>query len=155
MLAAALTLLASPTAADQDPRWRWRTLETDHFRVHYYEGLERVARRIAAIAEHRHADLTAELGWTPRRITHLVVLDDTDYAQGITYVGAQNLIRFWVVAPEPESTLEDFDDWFDLLVTHEYTHLVHIDQARGIPVVINAIFGQVFHHLLEYLHPLC
>lgn len=143
-LALALTL-AAPADADQDPSWRWRTLETEHFRVHYYEGLGRIARRVAIIAERTHAQLTEELDWSPRRPTHLVVLDDTDYAQGITYVGAQNLIRLWVVAPEDESVLEDFDDWLELLITHEYTHLVHIDQARGLPAVINAILGQIYH----------
>jgi len=138
-------LFASTARAEQDPRWRWRTIETENFRVHYYSRLERIARRVATIAERTHRTLARDLDWQPRRVTHLVVVDDTDYAQGITYVGAQNLIRLWVVAPEDDSTLEDFDDWLALLIIHEYTHLVHIDQARGIPTLINAIFGQVFH----------
>lgn len=141
----AILLWSGSAWANQDPRWRWRTLETDHFRIHYVEHLEPIARRMATIAERAHRNLSRQLDWQPRRLTHLVVLDDTDYAQGITYVGAQNVIRLWVAAPEADTTLEDFDDWFSLLIIHEYTHLIHIDQARGIPVLINSIFGQVYH----------
>lgn len=138
-------LVAAPAAAQQDPDWRWFTIETEHFRVHYYDEVEAEARRAAAIAEDTHERLTRDLGWEPRRMTHIVVLDDTDSAQGITYVGARNLIRIWVAAPEAGSTLEDFDDWLTLLITHEYTHLVHIDQVHGLPRIINAIFGQIYH----------
>ena len=144
-LISAIVLRASLGWADQDPRWRWYTIETDHFRIHYYEGLEHVARRAAAIGEEAHSRLTAELDWEPQRVTHMVIVDDTDMAQGITYVSAQNVIRIWAVGPEEGSTLEDFDDWLNLLITHEYTHLVHIDQTRGLPRVINAIFGDIYH----------
>jgi Tol biopolymer transport system component len=145
IIAFATVLWCGAARGQQDPAWRWYTIETDHFRVYYYEDLEDVARRSAAIAEEAHRRLAAELGWEPRRITHLVVMDETDYAQGVTFVGARNLIRIWAVGPEDGSVLEDFDDWLNLLITHEYTHLVHLDQTHGFPRIINAIFGEIYH----------
>ena len=103
VLVAALTVavslsIAASAQAQQDPRWRWRTIETDHFRIHYYEGLDRVARRVATIAEHTHANISRDLRWEPRRVTHIVLLDDTDYAQGVTYVAPTNVLAIDVVA---------------------------------------------------------
>ena len=133
--------------ADQDLRWQWRTIETDHFRIHYYQGLEATAQRVATIAEEAHQRLAGTVGWNPARVTHVVLQDNTDYAQGVTFVGPQNVIRLWVVAPEPESTLQDFDDWLTLLFVHEYTHLLHLDQTRGLPYLINLLVGHVYHPL--------
>jgi Tol biopolymer transport system component len=144
-LLAGLAGLPHSSWADQDPRWRWQTIETDHFRIHFYEGLEDAAHRIAAIAEVTHTRLSAVVGWDPPRTTHVVVTDDSDFSQGITYVGPHNMIRLWVVAPEDTSTLQDYDDWLAILFIHEYTHLLHLDQARGLPALVNAVLGDVFH----------
>jgi len=145
-LASALLVLftCGLAAADQDHRWRWRTIETDHMRVHFPEGLEEIARRVAVISEETHTRLSSALGHVPRQITHWVLLDDTDYAQGITWVGPNNVIQIWAVGPEDGSELEDYDDWLTTLITHEYTHLVHIDNARGLPALINAVMGHVY-----------
>src|SRR5690606_3616841 len=32
--------------------------------------------------------------------------------------------------------------WLDTLITHEHTHILHLDNARGAVAVINAIFGK-------------
>ena len=43
-LACFLLLLAPSRAAAYDPARRWYTLETEHFRVHFHDGLELFAR---------------------------------------------------------------------------------------------------------------
>ena len=47
-LALGLALASPPALAQQDPRLQWRTLETPHFRIHFYQAMEPLARRVAA-----------------------------------------------------------------------------------------------------------
>ena len=49
---------------------------------------------------------------------------------------------FLVTAPEDNSPLGDVDDWYLELVTHEYTHVLHTDNIRGIPALVNAVIGK-------------
>ena len=51
-LALAVVVLASlassrPARAAGDPYLEWWTIETAHFRIHYYKGLEPVAEKLA------------------------------------------------------------------------------------------------------------
>ena len=42
-----------------------------------------------------------------------------------------------------DSTLENFDHWIDLLLTHEYTHILSLDMAYGFWKAVRYIFGRV------------
>jgi hypothetical protein len=126
-----------------DPYLRWSTITTPHFRVHFHSGIERVAQRVATIAERAHSNLVPQLGWSPRVPTDVVLSDDSDSANGLAYGLPYNTIRLFVTAPEDMSALEDYDDWHVELVTHEYTHVLHIDNLSGLPALINAVLGRV------------
>src|SRR5690606_938073 len=39
------------------------------------------------------------------------------------------------------SVRESYDDWLDILLTHEHTHIVHIDTVHGVPRLVNALLG--------------
>ncbi|HYS80929.1 MAG TPA: hypothetical protein VEM76_09470, partial [Anaeromyxobacteraceae bacterium] len=56
--AAGILALAAPRAAraqPYDPGLHWRTLETEHFRIHFHDRLGPLARRVAGAAERAHA----------------------------------------------------------------------------------------------------
>lgn len=144
LTAAAAALLPSPAEAQRDPRLRWRTLTTAHFEVHYHDPLEPMARRVAAVAERAQRTLEAVLEHTPHERTHIVISDDSDSANGSATALPFNIIRLYATAPEDLSTLGDYDDWPTALVTHEHTHVLHLDQIGGIPALINAILGKVY-----------
>jgi hypothetical protein len=144
LLAAGLTLCAAPRAARAgDPYLDWFTLSTPHFRVHYHSGLESIAQRAATIAEHAHRELAPELGWQPTQATDIVISDDSDSANGMAYAIPYNTVRLFVTAPEDMSPLSDYDDWQLELITHEYTHILHIDNISGLPALLNAVLGKV------------
>ena len=42
------------------------------------------------------------------------------------------------------SPLGDYDNWINELVTHEYTHILQIDNTSGLPAIGNAILGKTF-----------
>ncbi|MCC7536972.1 MAG: PD40 domain-containing protein [Deltaproteobacteria bacterium] len=127
-----------------DPELTWRTLTTRHFRLNYPTDLRPIARRVAAIAERTYRVLVPELGWVPRERTEIILTDDIDYAQGSATAVPYNRMRLFVSAPEDMSALGDTDDWLLTLVTHEYTHVLHIDNISGVPAIINAILGKIY-----------
>ena len=105
-----LALLCAPARADAgDPYLRFWTLSTPHFRVHYHEGLESIAERAASIAERAHRLLVPHLAGAPDDITNIVLIDDSDSANGIASARPYNSILLYVTAPEDMSALNDYD----------------------------------------------
>ena len=141
----ALALLATPVPGQAgDPRLRWRTLETAHFRIHFHENEREVARRLAVVAERAHEVLSPALKYRPKRRTDIVLDDYTDSANGSTTVLPYNLIVLHVTAPDSASVLNDYDDWLYGLFVHEYAHLLHLDNISGLAKVVNAVLGKVW-----------
>ena len=86
-LAAVALVAAMATAAYAgDPLREHFTIETDHFIIHYYAPLEDVARRIGVVAEAAHRTLVPALDHAPTEKTIIVVVDDTDSANGFASV---------------------------------------------------------------------
>jgi Tol biopolymer transport system component len=140
----AFALSASLRAAQYPPRLEWRTITTDHFHVHYHDGGEDLAHRAAAIAEAAHDRVSPFLGWQPRERTHLVLTDHIDVTNGFATTFPYNRIEIYLSAPgaDPSSPLDHYDDWLHLVITHEYAHILHLDQARDLPRTLRAIFGR-------------
>ncbi|MCA9691893.1 MAG: PD40 domain-containing protein, partial [Myxococcales bacterium] len=138
----ALVSLCGPRRAQaQSADLRWKTLETEHFYVHYYAGEEAAAERMAATVERAYARLSVELGHEPLLKTHVVVNDQTDEANGSASVTPFGRISANVVAPYTGSVLMAYDDWVDVLMTHELVHVLHLDTIHGLPRIVNAIVG--------------
>ena len=144
--AAALTLLllAGEAYCLQDPSLKWRTIQTVHFNVNYYEGLEAVAQRVAAAAEEAHERLVPAMAHAPKRPTEITITDELDAANGWALTVPFNQIKVWATAPNDMSTLQDYDDWYFGLIVHEYAHILHMDNYGGIASVVNAVFGKVY-----------
>jgi len=140
----ALLLGAAPAeAASYDPDLTWRTLQTEHFDVHFHGGLERLAEESAAVGEAAWVELTAELRWAPKQRVQLVLVDNTDSANGYAMTVPQNTIVIYVTAPTEDTTLSRYEDWNDAILTHELTHILHIDLVRGLPKALRFVFGRV------------
>jgi len=73
---------ASTHSAEIDPSFDFFTIETTHFSIHYHEGLEEVAEKVASVAEDAHNDLAKILLWEPAEKTNVVLVDNTDFANG-------------------------------------------------------------------------
>jgi hypothetical protein len=131
LLAALLAVSFAPTLGAQvEPDARWSTLHTAHFRVHFTPELEAAARRAAVNAEEAYAALAAELV-PPRGTIDLVVADNVDFTNGFATVFPTNRIVVFSHPPVDAQTLRFYDDWSALVVTHELTHIFHLDRARG------------------------
>ncbi len=143
----ALTLALAASAHAQTPRDRrvpWRTVDTAHFSVHYPEPLGHLARRIAFVAERAHARLSAVLDHEVSERVHVALTDDSDSANGSATSLPYNQMALFAAAPEDIGPLGDYDDWFHLLVTHEHTHVLHLDTIGGLPRLLNRLLGKTF-----------
>jgi len=141
--AALLALVVVPEArAGVDPARRWFSIETAHFVVHSYDGGEALAREAASYCEEAWAAVNAALGWTPKERVQVVLTDEGDGANGFASVIPFNNITLYAWPPEAESELGDFANWLRLLVFHEYTHIAHLDNAEGVPELLNSVLGR-------------
>lgn len=136
--------LTSKHATAGDPYLRWYTVKTPHFHVHYHSGLEQLAQRVATVAEQVQEILAPSLNWQPTQVTHVLLSDDSSSANGTANSTPYNNVNMFVTAPDDMSALNDYGDWTFALLMHEDTHVLHLDNAHGLPTVLNAIFGKTY-----------
>src|ERR1019366_6393350 len=123
------------------PDLHWRTITTEHFQVHFAPGLEPVARRAAGSAERAYGRLAKELH-APRGPIDLTVADNLDVSNGYTTVFPTNRIVIYARPTVDAASLSFLDDWIDLVVSHELTHVFHLDRTRGCWRVGQYVFGR-------------
>ena len=141
-----LTSLSATTlhaAFNVDPALHWKTLHTPHFQIHYHDGEMDLAKEVAQIAERVHSQLSVYLQWNPAAPTEVILTDRVDYSNGWSTPVPQNTMALYVNPPDDVSTLEDYNNWLELVFTHEYTHILHLDSAFGGPAIIRKIFGRI------------
>ena len=151
LVAALLLCAVRATSAQLPPNEDWRTLRTPHFRIHFTPPLEAEARRAAVNAERAYAELSTELV-PPRGTIDLVVSDNVDYVNGYATPFPSNRIVLFSHPPTDASGLRNYADWNALVVTHELTHIFHLDRSRGFWRGAQAIFGRnplLFPNLYE------
>ncbi|MBT9555735.1 MAG: PD40 domain-containing protein, partial [Myxococcales bacterium] len=126
-------------------------MTTAHFRVHFHQGGGRFAQRTAAIAEEAFGRLSpyfdAEGG---DDVVHIVCTDLVDGANGLARTQPYDGITLFAFAPEADTDLARYDDWLRLLVYHELTHVLHLNQAGLLWDIVNGAFGKVYqpNHIL-------
>lgn len=136
-----LTLYSSALHAQVDPRGKVRTLRTTHFRVHYPTALDSIARRAAVLAEGAWNKLSKELV-APAVPVELLIQDNVDLSNGFAQVTPSNRITIYALPPVALAELRFHDDWMRLVITHELTHIFHIDRARGWWSIGRRVFGR-------------
>ncbi len=130
-------------AAFFDPQLKWQTVQTQHFNIHFHKGEESLAERMAEITEEVYVSLTPKLNWTPKARTEVVLTDHTDASNAFATVLPYNYILMFVASQEGTSNLNFYDDWLKDLFTHEFTHVLHIDQHGGIAKPFRWVFGKL------------
>jgi hypothetical protein len=134
--------LAAPAGAATlfDPSLRFRVLPTEHFIIYFHQGEDRLAARLAVIAEHAWRAMESPFGVTPPPLTHVVLADQTAFANAYATPLPYDTIVIYPVWPSGSEF--DFDDWLRLAFTHEFTHIAHLDRSEGWARVVRSIFGR-------------
>lgn len=135
--------LGTGTAGAQlPPNARWTTIESQHFRVTFGPGLEELARHAARRAEVAYTRLAAELAEPPAGKIDIVLTDFVDISNGFASPLPTNRITLYSRPPLDLLSLGYFDDWLDLVVTHELAHIFHLDAAGGLGRGLRRVFGR-------------
>jgi Tol biopolymer transport system component len=140
---ALLTLMGVTSAQAQDefyhPELSWRTIETDHFYVHYHTGAERTARVVAKVAEDIYAPVTTLYHHEPDGKVSFVIKDYDDFSNGGAYF-FDNKVEIW--ASSLDFDLRGTHNWLRNVVTHEFTHIVQIQTSLKFGRKIPAFYLQ-------------
>ncbi|TVR60761.1 MAG: hypothetical protein EA422_13445, partial [Gemmatimonadales bacterium] len=109
------------------PDASWRTVETEHFRVHFPAEAEGWTLPIVERMESMHREVARVVGHAPERKVTVLVADPTNQANGY----AISLLDYptttlWPTPPGPRSGIGDHRGWGELLFVHEYAHLAHL-----------------------------
>ncbi len=145
--------LAAPAARAQlAPNADWHTIRTAHFLVHFTPPLESAARHAAAAAEEAFAQLSREL--TPPRVPiDLVIADNVDVTNGYATPFPTNRIVIYANPPVNDPALRFTDDPSAMVVTHELTHIFHLDRSRGIWSLGQHVFGRAPYLFPDWYSP--
>ena len=135
----------APGEARLDPRLQWSTLETPHFLLLFHDGGEEIAHRVARIAEEAHQRLAPALRWEPAAKTRLVLADVSDAANGLATPFPFNRIIIYLSPPlEEPFSLTDAEEWLRVVITHEYTHILNLDNVQQGPANLRRILGRFY-----------
>lgn len=133
---------AAGAATRYDPALRFRSHRTAHFTIHYHQGEDRLALHLAVVAERVRGELESRLGLRAPAHTHVVIVDQADVANGWSTPVPYNLIEIAARAPAPASFLGQHNDWLTYVFTHEYAHVMHLDQVGGVMRGVRLILGR-------------
>lgn len=133
---------AASGATRYDPRLRFRTITTPRFDIHFHQGEEALALRLARIAEEAAAALDRTLGPPSGRV-QVILVDQNDLPNGWATPVPYNTIEISAAAPAAESIIGNVDDWMRLVFTHEYVHIVHLGRAAGWIGGLRRVFGRL------------
>ncbi len=141
-----LWLPAASVLAQDDyyhPELEWKSIETEHFFVHFHEGTERTARTVAKIAEEIYEPVTSLYDHKPDGKVSFVIRDYDDYSNGAAYF-FDNKIEIWASALDFD--LRGTHNWLRNVVTHEFTHIVQIQTSLKYGRRVPAMYFQWFQY---------
>lgn len=121
------------------PELKWQSIETEHFFIHFHQGESRTPEVTAKIAEEVYNPVTQLYQYIPREKIHIIIRDTDDYANGATYY-YDNKIDIW--AMPMDFALRGTHNWLRNVITHEFTHMIHMQRARKITRHTPGLFFQ-------------
>ncbi|MDT8342265.1 MAG: hypothetical protein RQ751_12195, partial [Longimicrobiales bacterium] len=125
------------------PDTDWRTLDTPHFAVTFPAGQEAVARHAAARAEKAYAAFEAVLPRLDQGRIELLLTGDVDLSNGLAAVTPHRRIVVYLRPPVDGFALSHFQDWLDLVITHEVAHVFHLDATSPFGGLLRRVFGRL------------
>ncbi len=129
LAATGFLFLAQFSLAQQEvfhPELEWKTIETEHFLIHYHDGAERTGRVVAKIAEEIYKPITSLYNHKPDQKVSFIIKDYDDYSNGAAYF-YDNKVEIW--APSMDFDFRGTHNWLRNVITHEFTHIVQIQTA--------------------------
>lgn len=108
---------------------QWQTIHTDHFNVHYQQENNQWARSAANELEIVRAKVLAQQNRGLDEVVDVVVFDPLNSPNGFALPTSTNpMMALFTTPPQSDTVVSNNSGWQQLLVLHEYIHLVHLAQ---------------------------
>ena len=133
------SLRAQTTPPNED----WRQFPTEHFVVTYPARLGDLAMRAATVAERAYTMLADRFVDTPSVPVQLLLTDHADIANGFASPNPYNRVTIFARPPTDGGSISYFDDWLELVITHELVHTFHLDMTGAVGRVVRKVFGRM------------
>lgn len=130
-------------AAFFPPKMEVLTVKTEHFYLHYDKKQPSTAQALLGMMEKVHEKVSRDFKWTPKGRTHVVLMDTSDDSNGLATVFPSNYVLLYVTPPDADSSLDNYRNYLEMLFTHEYTHIIHMDQHHKWANPPHVILGKV------------
>jgi hypothetical protein len=119
------------------------TISTEHFTLHYLQGLEEIAREAGIKFESLYTIYTQTYGLKlPSKTT--VIVNDDELTNGFADFD-HNLIN--IMPHDLDWDLRGSHDWLDGVISHEFAHIMSITAAAKLPPALPYIqFGFISHY---------
>ena len=148
-MAAVCTAGIAGTDRVQSPDAKWKTIKTVHYHIHYPANpkgdFEQFAMEVASKIEGIHEKVAEWVGYEEKGPTNVLIIDPIMEANGATIPNMRRpAVLLYKTQPEPESGIGHYDNWVDLLVTHELAHLHHLMRPQNGPKA-GSLFGLLLY----------
>lgn len=130
-------------AFDISPFTHFKTLRNNHFKLTFDENLEPLARKALEYFEQAHEAMRTMFRWEPRRPVEVLLLDNTDSANGLTLAALRVGIVIYAAPPTNGESLYYYEDWWKLVIFHEYTHFLNLDPTKDFWEVLRWFSGDI------------
>jgi len=130
----------------------WSTIETEHYRLHYHQGIENIAKEGASIAEQVRPILLQQLDLENIPTIDIIFTTEDEIMNGFAGPTYQTFI--WVDQNDAAIWLED-EKWLYQVLSHELQHIVFFHRIKTwLPEPWSFLFsktpGWVVEGLAEY-----
>jgi WD40 repeat protein len=118
---------------------KWYSIETTHFVLYYYDGLEDFAQRSAQFLEEKAYNHVVNTLKNPLdRKTHIVFLDVDDIGNGFAIEIFDQIVIF--AADIYYVPLRGRHPWLQDVLTHEFSHIVALRKAKKTSRYVPTVF---------------
>jgi len=125
VLATIFLLLATNLYAQAN----WQTIHTEHFNIHYTQESHDWARSAANELEIVRTKVLAQQNRALDEIVDVIVFDPLNSANGFAIPPSTNpMMALFTTPPQSDTVVSNTAGWQQLLILHEYVHLVHLAQ---------------------------
>lgn len=124
-----------------NPSLTYSTLETPHFEIHYPEHLINSAYKISSICEGVYQNVSSFFGWKLMEKTHIVLSDQSDQVSLYTLTFPHKQIFFDVSLPPLSLGLNEYADWYEWFLTHEFVHIYQMERKLGFYKGLQKVVG--------------
>lgn len=111
--------------------------------IHLAESMLPFAERIAETLEKEGKEIVEYFEWAPLSRVHFVLNPNPITANGFATPFPRNLIGLNNYPPLGQGPLVSNQNFIKGLVLHEFAHILHLDQTRGLLRGLRRIFGSV------------